>query len=348
MKKRIKIAQYNLDFEAEIDDIAVPVPDPVPTPIPTPIPTPTPTPTPTPGLIYSPTSFWNKKLTIEPLHSNSVALVAELVAQTKNPPADWPTININSYTRAVYFVTTDIPKRPVSLPNKPGITNDIELKKGIRVPNGVLASNGADGHLCIVDLIDKKEYDFWQFKEVNGNLQASDAGIMYDVLNSDGTLQYRGHGDWNSATASHLPLAGGLAMWSELKAGVIPHGLAIAIFRPSNKAKWPAKTSDGGYTGPNAIDEGQRFRFPSNITINASWCPLIKMMVTAIRDYGLVVVDRSSCVVFCVEDGKQYAPVGTVDKGSWAYSQISNNYMGGKHTWEIISQMPWSQLVALQ
>jgi len=136
-------------------------------------------------------------------------------------------------------------------------------------------------------------------------------------------------------------------MWSELEKGVIPHALAIAIFRPSNKAKWPAKTTDGSYTGTNAIDEGQRFRFPQSIVIQDSWCPLIKMMVQAVRDYGLVVVDRSSCIAFGVEDGKQYAPSDVVDKAQWSYSQIKTKYMQGKHTWEIISQFPWNQLEAV-
>lgn len=331
------------------DPIIIPIP--VPTPIPTPEPTPTPVPTPIPPVgrrLYSATSFWNKRLSNEPIHQNSEGFIAELVAQSTNPPADWPTINIDKYTRPVFFVDTDIPRTKVYLPKKSGSPNDIELQKGIRIPQNVMASGGDDGHLCIVDLVDGTEYDFWQFKFSNSlnRWESSDAGIIHDVMNSNGINPIQ-NGHWNSATATHLPLGGGLPMWEELKAGYISHGLALAIARPSSNFVWPAQSGDGWYIGKNAIPEGTRFRFPANIIINPVWCPLIKMLVIASRDYGITIVDKSTCLTFCIEDGKQYAPLGVVNKAAWAYGEIKRLYMNDNHTYQIISQFPWSKLQVL-
>ena len=62
----------------------------------------------------------------------------------------------------------------------------------------------------------------------------------------------------------------GTMMISELKAGVIPHALAMNI--PWAKPKtysWPAQRTDGASTDPNAIPEGARFRLDPKLDVDA-------------------------------------------------------------------------------
>lgn len=316
---------------------------PAPTPIPTP--TPAPTPVPVPGQLYAQTSFWNRGIQTEAVHANSAGLVAEV---WENVKVAGVSVNTTTYSRPIYRVDASTPKVPVFLLQDQGGSVDLEIRAGVRIPAQAKASNGTDGHLCILDDSIDREYDFYRlkFNTTLSRWEAKTCGIITNYSFSDG-IQKR-LSVWNTATASHLPLAGGTIMLSELQAGVIQHTLAIALNRPKNypAVVWPAQTTDGWYTGPNAIEEGRRFRFPSNIVINSAWTPITKMLVTAIRDYGMVVMDKTgSGLSFYVEDPTQYG------KGS----EVLVPYYGGKAGYKIFGdannqspEFPWGKLEAIK
>ncbi|MEK7514586.1 MAG: putative Ig domain-containing protein, partial [Patescibacteria group bacterium] len=301
---------------------------------------------------FSPDSFYNKKLSVsEPLHSNSAGMVSELVRQTKvGPGIPWlPGINKGDFSSPIYIVTDpSTVKVPVTIVQGGSEAtwspfNSI-AKKGVRVPTNALPATGSDGSLAIWDQIDDVYYDFWQLKKVNGAWQASWGGYIVDVSNSDGIIpvikNVWGGPEAQGSTATSLPLMGGAIYLAELKAGVIPHALGFAIPQGPNKFVWPAMRTDGGvqyWEGPNALPAGTRFRFPANIVIDPNWAPIVKMIVTAIRDYGLVIQDRAGAVVLYIEDTRQY---GSGD--------LTSQFFGGKYAYELMSQQfPWSKLQVL-
>ena len=62
-------------------------------------------------------------------------------------------------------------------------------------------------------------------------------------------------------------------MIDELKAGVIPHALALNIpWAKPNVYSWPAQRTDGRSTDPNAIPEGARFRLDPTVDSPRSTC----------------------------------------------------------------------------
>lgn len=311
-------------------------------------PTPTTTPTPPPvepapvtRRLFSPESFLNRKLQDSAtIHSNSANFVSELVAQTKTPfSAPW--INIKEFTTPLFIVKTQIAKKPVKVIAKDGTAltwtrlNE-ELSKGVPIPADLTASAGTDGHCTIWDWTEDKIYEFWQLKNTASGWQCTWGGIIRDVSNDDGIVNLvtnaAGGAERQGATATSIAVIGGVIMESEVKAGVIPHALGVCIPRPSNKYVWPAINSDGDYTGANAIPEGQRFRFDKTISINPSWPPMMKMMVEAVRDYGLVVKDRGYAVCFYCDYG--------------AESRFKP-YWGGLELWDFIKLFPFNQLKAL-
>lgn len=302
-----------------------------------------PEPSPSPAFsLYAQNSVWNKKLSTEAIHNNSPGLVAEL-SENQKIAGTW--IETGPFATPIYFVKgNSLQKVKVYLKGDTVSPNAIELAKGVPIPVSALPATGTDGHLCIIDTDNQKEYNFWQAKkQADGSFLATNAGILPNLSTSDGTMELRTNG-WNSATATHLPLAGGTILLSELRAGVIPHAIATSINRPAkNLVVWPAKTTDGWYTGPNAIPEGQRFRFPANITIDPNWQPITKMLVTAIRDYGMVVKDKTGAGVgFGLEDMRQH---GITDTGAEL-----KKYMGGKNIWDVLGtgkEFPWNKLEAL-
>lgn len=84
----------------------------------------------------------------------------------------------------------------------------------------------------------------------------------------------------------------------------------------------------------DAVPEGARFRFPSNIVINPTWTPLTKMLVLAISRYGVFVTDKGGTFAFNYEVGQ-----------SVPYNPLSRGGYGNGGT--VISQIPWESLIQI-
>lgn len=300
---------------------------------------------------FAPSSFYNMKLSdASPIHPNSAGMVGELVRQCTPNGADipyYPNINTTSYSAPIYLVKDPTtPKLPVRI-----VQNGAELSwslmdqllvKGIRIPENLQVSPGTDGEVAIWDQVDDILYEFWQMQKVNGAWQASWGGWIPDVSNAEGIFHTLPDGEKIGATATGLPLLGGAILLDELKAGIIPHCLGLAIMQGPNAWVWPAQRTDGGgpfFPGPNAIPAGTRFKFPSSIVIDPTWVPIVKMMVAAIRDYGCVVQDRAGAVCFYAEDRVRFG----------AGDQVAAGYFGGKAPWQFLDPraFPFNKLQAL-
>ncbi len=299
----------------------------------------------TSGMLFGPTAFWNTKLpSTQKIHANSSGLVSELVSNTK---LNTPWINTTKYSTPLYIVDSSALKKPVSIVQNGKTLTWTALhaacQKGIPIPQNATAAQGTDGHITIWDRSSDKLYEFWKFKkDAYGKWTAAWGGILSNVSTCGGimpkVLNPVGGYDMYGATATGLPVAGGTILLRELQFGNIPHALALNIVRPKlwKYYAWPAQRSDGFYTGGNAIMEGQRFRLPPNVTINPTWPPLLKMMVVAARDYGLVVRDQGGCVAFSAEDTTQYGYNGRISQ-----------FYSGLTPGQIAAKFPWSQLKAL-
>ena len=102
---------------------------------------------------------------------------------------------------------------------------------------------------------------------------------------------------WWGATATGLPLLGGLMTIDELQRGSIDHALAMAI--PHARAgvwSWPATHSDGDSSGPNSLPEGARLRLDPTLNLKKlNLPPMTRMMAEAAQRYGIVIRDRAGC-----------------------------------------------------
>jgi len=305
--------------------------------------------------LFLPTSFYNTKLSAStPIHANSAGMVSELLSQAVPGPKCpyYGNVNSTGFTSAQYIITDPAtPKVPVIIRQNNADATWLasmydRLKAGIRIPSNASANPSTDGHIAIWDQVDDVYYEFWQFAAyTNGQWQASYGGIIDNVSNSDGIVPDVKN-SWGTmsptgATATSLPLIGGMIKAAEMKVGVIPHCLGFAIPQGPNKFIWPARRTDGGgpfYEGPNAIPAGQRFKFPADIAIDPNWIPLVKMMVVAIRDYGCVVQDRAGAVCYYAENTAQN---GVADSTA--------AYKGGLQGWQFMNPnyFPFAKLQAL-
>jgi hypothetical protein len=144
-------------------------------------------------------------------------------------------------------------------------------------------------------------WEFWKTHKAADGWHAEYGGRLRRVSRSPGYYTGR-HRRWG-ATATSLPLLGGLIRLHELEARTIPHALAMAIPGPGRSSVPPAQRGDGERRSPTAMPEGTRLRLPPRLDLDRRrLTPIALMIVRAVQRYGVIVRDRAGDVVFYGED----------------------------------------------
>jgi hypothetical protein len=285
---------------------------------------------------FSPSSFWNRPLeTSVPLSPFSSHFVAELVHQVDGYH---PWMNTTSYSIPVYVVPRKQPTQHVTLDTwGPDLQQAFDH---VPVPPNARAAAGTDASMTVWQPSTNRLWDFWQMRKTHGRWHARWGGEMDDVSRNPGYFTHSGKTSGWGATATGLPLLGGLVTFADLRRGYINHALAIAIPQTQlAKYTWPAQRTDGNAVAPGIweIPEGMRFRLDPHLNIAALHLPKIdQMLARAAQRYGIVVRDRAGSVVFYGQD-----PV-TQPVNPWP-ALFDNQYPN-----QVLAQFPWSHLQALQ
>ena len=279
---------------------------------------------------FAATSFWNAPLAAAaPLDQRSGAWVSELRRQlaTTNP---W--INTTTYSTPVYTVPGGQPTVRVKLD-----TTSAPLQQAfeqVPIPAGAKPAAGSDAHMVVWQPATDTMWEFWLAGLKADGWHARWGGRMTGVSKNPGYFTAPNPG-WG-ATATSLPLLGGLMRTTELQSGRIDHALAFAI--PHTKLwkswSWPAQRSDGDADSADAIPEGARFRLPANLDIDALKLPPVTAAIAkAVQRYGMVLRDKSGAVSFYAE-----APTGADP-----YPALFRTYPN-----LLFAKFPWDRLQALR
>jgi hypothetical protein len=336
---------YNLDIR-HVN--AAPAPAPAATPAPTPSPTPTPTPAPAPASgnqLFASDSFWNAPLPANAaLDLSDATLSGELRDQAQAEIADrtGPWIDTTSYSTPLYRVPAGQPAVAVKLDKGSWATGLQAALAAVPIPANAAPAAGTDGHMTIWQPSTDKLWEFWHAKHLADGWHADFGGAIENVSQSPGyytTTSWAGADSNWGATATSLPVAGGLMTIAELQAGQINHALAISI--PAGRAgyySWPAQRTDGNSTDPQAIPEGARFRLDPSLDVNSLKLTSVgRMIARAAQQYGLVVRDQTGHAIdFYAEDPKSF--------GSNPYPTL----FGGKYANEVLAGFPWDRLHLLK
>ncbi len=124
----------------------------------------------------------------------------------------------------------------------------------------------------------------------------------------------------------------------ELRAGVIPHALALNIpWALPNVYSWPAQRTDGTSTDPDAIPEGARFRLDPDLDIDKLGLPpMARMMAKAMQRYGMIVRDQTGhAVSFFAENSAQFGTDPYTGPGG---------FFGGQPPDRLTRALPWEHL----
>jgi hypothetical protein len=288
-----------------------------------------------PGRPFAPTSFWNAHLSRHPaIARRSRAYVAELAAQVHNFD---PWLNSSSYGVPVYVVGAHVFKVRVKLDTwAPDLQRAFDA---VPIPERARSAAGSDAQLTVWQPSRNRLWEFWQLRQIGGRWTARWGGEMNDVSRNPGYFTHSGlTNDWG-ATATGLPLLGGLITFQDLERGYIDHALALSLVETEPEYwSWPAQRTDGGIFDKERaeIPEGMRFRLNPGLDVNALHLPpLDRMLALAAQRYGIVVRDKSGAVTFYGQD-----PVGIADPWPDAFeNEYPNN---------VLDLFPWKDLEALR
>ncbi len=284
-------------------------------------------------------SFWNTPIAKRtPLSSRSDAYVGRLRATVRNYGA-W--INTTEWSAPVYTVGPDQPTVRVALDQPPGAHMPLrQAFAAVPIPENAAPSIDRDAHMVILQPSTDRMWEFWGArKTLIDGWHARFGGMMENVSRDQG--YFPSDPGWG-ATATGLPLIGGLMRVTELHAGRIDHVLAMAI--PNVRADfyaWPAQRTDGRDTSPRAIPEGTRFRIDPALKISKLGLPPVaRMMARAAQRYGIIVDDGASAVSFYAEDP---APLGFNP-----YFPARAGLFGGIYPNHLLQNFPWEHLEVLR
>jgi hypothetical protein len=283
---------------------------------------------------FSPTGIWNKPLAADaPLSAGSATLVKDLVRQVTTF-GSW--VNTSQYSTPVYRVPTEQPTVKVTLDAPLTSINNVlaTVLGAVPLPASALPSAGTDGHAVIWQPSTDKMWEFWQLRKLADGWHASWGGQM------NGTSSNQGIFPWPyGATATGLPMHGGLMLPDEIRAGNIPHALALSIPEATaNAFVAPANRTDGTVIG-GGIPEGTRFRLPANLDIRSLGLPwTAAVMALAAQRYGIVVRDKAGAVAFYGEDPK------SIGSDPWP-SLFENRYPDQNG---MFAKFPWGKLQVVQ
>ena len=241
-------------------------------------------------------SVWNAPLAANaPTAVNSGALSQELRRQIAQYG---PWLNTTSYSTPVYTVGASQAKVKV-IADTPYASTLQAGFNAVPLPPDARPADGTDAHLVVYQPSSDTLWEFWRLSRRSDGWHAAWGGTMTGVSRNPGYFTGTA-----GATATGLPLLGGLIRTTELAGGKIDHALSIGL--PDVKqgsVVWPAQRGDGASSAANAIPEGTRFRINANVDIDAlHLAPAAATLARAAQRYGLIVSDRAGAVVLYGED----------------------------------------------
>jgi hypothetical protein len=279
----------------------------------------------TPERFFSPNSVWNRPLADNAaLSPDSRHLVTELQRQVKYAGA-W--INTDQYSVPIVTVSARQPAVRVRLDTAYApLAKDFSR---VPVPPNAKPAQGGDSHLVVWQPSSNTMWEFWLMKRRHDGWHARWGAKISHVTRSSGIVPAP-----EGATASGLPLVGGLMTIDDLRNGKIDHALALGI--PGVRkgtAVWPADRTDGRIGGRKSIPLGTRFRLDPKLDVDKlNLPPATKLIAEAAQRYGIIARDTSGSVSLYAQAPPRGQP------------HVYHPVFHGAYPNQLLAQFPWDRL----
>ena len=192
-------------------------------------------------------------------------------------------IALKRFTVPVYYCNDTTPRYNVSLLASWAPARVIY---DVPIPDYAEPDPGSDGHLVIIDTINKCEYDFWQARKIYNRWFASWGNAI--ELDGDGIFKYG-----LSARGSGFALTQGVIFPEELEQGEIKHALIFSYGSPrAGGPVPPASESDGFSDKIYDLPEGALVRLDPKLNLDSlNLTPYEKIIAKALQKYGMYCAD---------------------------------------------------------
>ncbi len=289
---------------------------------------------------FAPDSVWNNRLAEDaPLAPDSGVLGDTLDAMVDGEMSSGagPWMNIDEWSSPVYEVSGSQRTVGVEL-LRPVVEETEELHEAfesVPIPDDAQPAMGRDAHMVIWQPSTDTMWEFWRAAKTDDGWVAEWGARIDDVSTHPGYFEGDKQ-DWG-ASATSLPIVGGMVTFEDLERGEIDHALALALPNTDDdRWVWPAQRTDGDDTSENAIPAGTRFRLPAGLDIESMDLPPLTMMLAkAAQEYGMIVRDRSGIVTVYGEDPKS--------RDDDPFAEI----IGDESIEDVIGAFPWKDLEAV-
>ncbi|HEV3228212.1 MAG TPA: hypothetical protein VGY97_01960, partial [Solirubrobacteraceae bacterium] len=213
------------------------------------------------------------------------------------------------------------------------------------LPASARPAAGTDAHLTVWQPATNELWEFWKLRRENGAWHTMWGGAIRNATASPGyftTNSWPGAQPYWGATATSLPLVGGLIRLDDLRQGHIDHALALGIPQTrSGVYTSPAERTDGTVASTAAVPEGARFRLDPHLDLSRLGLPpFVLMLAQAAQAHGVVVRDTAGAVTFYGEDPRPSSPNPYT-------SLIGPSYDNGS-LFSLLARFPWNHLQLLQ
>lgn len=277
----------------------------------TPTPSPTPAPTAYQGMslpssfqAFASSSIWNTPIGSNPvIDSASSSMINTLKAAASTFKG-----NMYNWTVPVHVIDSSIsPQVTVYAKSSSVFYGSVDPQSigqaVVPFPTGVWADPKTDAHMCLVDPVLKKAWDFSKLSFENNQWMASRVDV-WDLVSSGTRTPFSGINWWKSgARGSGMPLIAGLIRVEEIQTGVIRHALVFAS--PTNRFSTssgqkdqlciPANRTDGWGIGSQYIPEGARLQLDPSLNLDSLGLNAeTKIVAKALQDYGMFNGDNSN------------------------------------------------------
>ncbi len=151
---------------------------------------------------------------------------------------------------------------------------------------------GGDRHVLVIDRDSNRIYEMWHAVVQPDNSWKAGAGAIFHA-DSD-AVRPTEKPCWTSADAAGLPIFPGLARYDEVAAGAILHALRFTVQNSRAAYVAPANHWASSSTDTNLPPMGMRVRLKAGYQIPASFSNPTKIILQALKTYGMMVADNGS------------------------------------------------------
>jgi hypothetical protein len=155
------------------------------------------------------------------------------------------------------------------------------------VPLNAPVESGSDHHVLVLDSGNCELYEMYQAQQVGAGWVCA-SGAVFNLKSN--ALRPNG---WTSADAAGLPILPGLALYSEVAAGVINHALRFTVEDTQEGFIHPATHYASNSTNPDLPPMGLRLRLEASFSL-AGFTGEALVILKALKTYGMIVADNGS------------------------------------------------------